>query len=216
MSTNLHRTWNRPVALLTAAMMFTGGCGVPSAKPYTTPTSPYPTPTSSAGTMSSSPPPGPVKYAFATFKSCPEIRQKVPDLPPPLKPERAEGPDRFSQTCTFTTSKDDGPFITFRVELYGNQQDVYGFHSGAELAKTGFNVNVPSGTEKESSLGIGSEARWADPGVGDSCKLEVLDENAAMITSYNSGKEDNDPRSEQCRDGARDVAKQIYVAVQPQ
>ncbi|WP_143060838.1 hypothetical protein [Saccharopolyspora shandongensis] len=213
---NSHCAWKWPViGLLTTALMFTGGCGVPSIEPYTMPTT-----SDDMATINpprpSGPPPGPVKYAFAAFKSCQEIQQAVPDLPPPLRPQRGEELGRFSQTCTFTTSKDDGsPFIAFRVELFENRQDDFGFHSGAELAKTGFSVSVSPGDEKDGRVGIGSEAQWADPGAGVSCSIEVLDENAVMITSYNSGAGHDDPRSEQCREGAREVAKKIYAAVQP-
>lgn len=198
------------MGLVIVAMTLVSGCGFPSVKPY-------PTPTFSADATSSSSAPGPVKYDPAVFKSCLEIQQKVPELPPPLQAGRRPqgGSGRFSLECEFTTSKDnDGrPYITFRVEFYDNQRDAYGFQSGAEIAKTGFDVNVPPGAEKETGVRFGSEARWTAPGA--SCFLQVLDENVVMIFSYNSGKKDNDPRSEQCREGARDIATKFYAAVQP-
>lgn len=189
------------VGVVAAGLAIAGGCGA----------EPQPVPASVSGTTVSSPTPDPVKYASDTFKSCPEIRQELPDLPPPLAAEPLEGADRYSLTCTFTTSRNDEPMISFQVELYGNQQDA----SGAERARSGFS-GTPTGAEKDTSVDLGSEARWADPGVGASCRLEFLDGNAVMITSYNSGAKGFDPRSEECRRGARDIAKRIYETVRPQ
>lgn len=184
-----------------AAMVLAGGCTV---KPVPTTTfDTTPAPTSSSAT-------GPVKYASASFRSCAEIQQKVPGLPPALAAEPIRAADRFSLTCTFTTSKnDDMPMITLDVELYENQQD----SSGAERAKAGFN-SLPVVGEKDTSVNLGSEARWKDPGVGPSCRLEVLDENVVMMTTYNRGTK-LDPRGEECRRAAREVVKQLYEAVQP-
>ncbi|GAA0533404.1 hypothetical protein GCM10011581_18380 [Saccharopolyspora subtropica] len=217
MSASSHRAWGGPiVGLVVAAMMFAGGCSV---EPYTMPTSSDPTPTLIPGAEStpSGPPPGPVKYDFATFKTCSEIQQAVPDLPPPLTPQREESASRFSQKCTFaTTSNEDKRYIAFRVELWENQRDRYGYHSAAELARIGFNATPLPGVEPETGLGFGSQAQWNESDVSRSCHLEVLDENAVMILTYYSGEEDQDPRSEQCRESARTLARQIHAAVQPQ
>jgi hypothetical protein len=207
MSTKPHRTyWNRPViGLAITAMGFIGGCGVGDIAPY-------PTPTYSAETPPSGLSSGPVKYAFATFKSCSEIQQKVPNLPSPLAPQRSADSARLSQNCTFSAST---THIIFEVELYENLQDA----SGPVRAMTDYNAPL-LGMEKDSSVSIGSDARWADLEAGGSCTLEILDENAVIsFNYYNSSKEaQEDPasRSEKCREGAREVAKQIYAAVQPQ
>ncbi|MET9629035.1 hypothetical protein ABZX92_16390 [Lentzea sp. NPDC006480] len=192
----------RPIGVTIAAMTLAGGCTV----------TPVPTATySSAPTPTTIPAPGPVKYAFATFKTCPEIQRKVPGLPPPLASEPLRGDDRFSLTCTFTTSEnDDIPMITLDVELYENQRDL----SGAERAKSGFNA-TPVGEKTDPSVHLGSEARWMDPGVGPSCRLNVLDENAVVMTRYNNAGKKLDPRSEECRGLARDVTRQLYDAIQP-
>ncbi|NGY58554.1 hypothetical protein G7043_06350 [Lentzea sp. NEAU-D13] len=193
----------RPIiALAITAMALAGGCTV---KPVSTTTF------SSAPTPTTTPAPGPVKYASATFKTCLEIQQKVPGLPSPLASEPLRGDDRFSLTCTFTTSEnDDIPMITLEVELYENLRD----SSGAERAKSGFNA-TPMGETKDSSLHLGSEARWADPGSGPGCRLNVLDENAVLMTRYNNVGKKLDPRSEECRRLASDVVKQFYAAIQP-
>lgn len=70
---------------------------------------------------------------------------------------------------------------------------------------------------EDTKVSLGSEARWPAPGMGagDGCKLEVLDGNAVMIFTYDSSEKDSDPRSEQCRQGARDVAKKVHAAVHP-
>ncbi|MGW1680467.1 hypothetical protein [Saccharopolyspora sp. NPDC002376] len=217
MRRNFHFAWKGSIAgLLAVGMMFTGGCGGSSLEPY-------PMPTFSDGTTAinpprpSGPPPGPVKYAFASFKTCQEIQQEIPGLPPSLDPQRSDGSDpyRFSQACTFTENKDDGPLIGFRVELWENRQDEFGSYSGADLAKSGSGADVPLGGEWDSSVGIGSEARWTAPGSSDSCELLVRDENALMITYYDHRIGDNDSQTEQCRAGARDVARRIFAAVQP-
>ncbi|SDC85575.1 hypothetical protein SAMN05216174_10510 [Actinokineospora iranica] len=44
------------------------------------------------------------------------------------------------------------------------------------------------------------------------CTLEVLDENAFMVTGFR----DEDPQSERCRESAREIARKIYAAVQPE
>lgn len=188
------------IALVLVGQAVTAGCG---AEPGTA------TASGSGTTTSSSPLPEPVKYALDAFKSCPEIRQEVADLPPPLAAEPLEAADRYSLTCTFTTSKNKEPLITFQVELYGDHQGV----SGAERAESGFSLGL-AGAEA-ADVNLGSAARWADRSTGASCRLEFLDENAVMITSYHSGATALDPRSEECRRGARDVAKRIHDAVQP-
>lgn len=195
----------RPLIGVTITALALGaGCTV---KPVPTTTyEPVRTPTTRPA-----PGPGPVKYAFDTFPDCQEIQQKAPNLPPALKAEPQRGSDRFSLSCTFTTQKNDGPMITFRVELYENVRE----RSGAELAKSGFSSS-PQGTEKDTGVSIGSEARWADPGNGPSCRLEVLDENAYLLTGYNSRKQGSDPRGEECRSEARTIATRIFAAVQPQ
>ncbi|XVS67973.1 hypothetical protein ACQPYE_18585 [Actinosynnema sp. CA-299493] len=189
---------------LLIALVLTGvvaaGCGAEPGPPTTS---------GSGTTTNSSPASEPVKYAFDAFKSCPEIRQEVGDLPPPLPAEPLEAADRYSLTCTFTTSKNNQPLITFQVELYGDHEGV----PGADRAASGFSLG-PAGAEA-TDVDLGSAARWADRSTGASCRLEFLDENAVMITSYHSGATALDPRSEECRRGARDFAKRIHDAVQP-
>jgi hypothetical protein len=204
MSTKPHRTPNRPVVVLaTAAVVLASGCSVPTVQQYPTSTS------------SSAPQPT-LKYSLDAFTTCAEIQQKAPDLPPPLAPEVSKSAARLVSTCEFTTSAGGGPYITFQVQAFGNEENSTGFHSGTELAKTAFNSTVLSGAEKDTKVNLGSDVRWPDPGVGASCRLEVLDENAVMMFTYNSGKKDNNPRSEQCRESARDVTKKVFAAVQPQ
>ncbi|GAA3676566.1 hypothetical protein GCM10022267_74290 [Lentzea roselyniae] len=203
MNTKPHCTLDRPVVVLaTAAMVLVGGCSVPTVQQYPTSTS------------SSAPRPT-LKYSLDAFTTCVEIQQKVPDLPLPLAPQVSKSATRFVSTCEFTTSTGTGPYITFQAQAFGNEEDSVGFHSGAELAKTAFGAPSSSGTEKETKINLGSEARWPDRGVGVGCKLEVLDENAVMMFTYSSGKKDNDARSEQCRESAREVTRKIFAAVQP-
>ncbi|MDX8032427.1 hypothetical protein SK803_19605 [Lentzea sp. BCCO 10_0856] len=192
----------RIIGVTITTMALAGGCTA----------TPVPTVTfSTAPVSTTTPAPGPVKYASASFRSCPEIQQKVPGLPPALKAEPTLGSGEFGLTCTFTASKNDGtPMITLDVILYENQQN----SSGAERAKLAFTNGAQAGGVKDTGVHPGSEARWPDAGVAASCRLEFLDENAVMVTWYNSGKK-QDPRSEECRRGARDVAKQLFDAVQP-
>lgn len=185
------------------AMVLVGGCSVPTVEQYQTSTS------------SSAPAPT-LKYNLDVFTTCAEIQLKAPDLPPPLAPQVSKSATRLVSTCEFTTSTGTGPYVTFQVQAFGNEEDPTGFHSGTELAKTAFNAPSPSAAEKEIKMKLGSEARWPDRDVGIGCKLEVLDENALMMFTYSSGRKDNDARSEQCRESARDVAKKIFAAVQPQ
>jgi hypothetical protein len=183
-------------------MVLAGGCSVPAVQQYP------------VSTPSSAPQPT-LKYDLAAFTTCAEIHQKVPDLPPPLAPEVSGSATRLVSTCEFTALSVAGPYITFQVQGFGNEENSTGFHAGTELAKTAFNAPSPSGSEKDTKINLGSEARWPDPGVDASCRLEVLDGNAVMMFTYSSGKKDNNPRSEQCRESARDVAKKIFAAVQP-
>lgn len=67
--------------------------------------------------------------------------------------------------------------------------------------------------DDDNLVGVGSDARWATPGA--SCTLEILDHNAIIVTSYHSGQPRLDPRRPQCRDGAREVTKDFYHAIQP-
>lgn len=206
MLTKTHGKPNRPVVVLaTAAMVLAGGCSVPTDLEYSSPTS------------SSAPRPM-LKYSLDAFMTCAEIQQKVPDLPPPLPSKVSKSAGRLLSDCEFTTSKNGGPYITFQIQTYGDVEDSTGFHSGIEIAKTGFNSTVLPGEETETKINLGSEARWLEAGVGmsDSCRLQVLDENAAMKFTYNSGKRDNNARSEQCRESARDVTRKVFAAVQPQ
>ena len=189
------------VAITTMALA--GGCTV---KPVSTTTF------SNAPAPTTTPAPSPVKYASASFRSCPEIGQKVPGLPPALKAEPVRGSDEFGLTCTFTTSEtSDTRMITLDVALYENRPN----SSGVERAKLAFGNGAQAGAEKESSVNLGSAARWADPGGGPSCRLEILDENVVLMTRYNDRGTKLDPRSEKCRDEARDVVKQLYAAIQP-
>ncbi|MET9227472.1 hypothetical protein [Lentzea sp. NPDC003310] len=200
MSTKPHRTRNRlVVALATAAIVMAGGCSVPSVQQYPTPTS------------DSAPPPT-LKYRLDAFATCAEIQRKAPDLPPPLAPQVSRSATRLVSTCEFTASAGAGPFITFQVQAFGNEED----SAGAELAKTAFTAPSSSGAEKDTRLNLGSEARWPDRAGGAGCKLEVLDENAVMTFTYSSGENDDDPRSELCRESARDVTRKVFDAVQPQ
>ncbi|KAA5836136.1 hypothetical protein ABT337_13810 [Saccharopolyspora hirsuta] len=73
-----------------------------------------------------------------------------------------------------------------------------------------------SDVEEDSSAGIGSESRWAHFVESGGCTLEILDENAVMDTAYyDPSAGDVDPRSEGCREGAREFARKFYAAVQP-
>ncbi|GGU26573.1 hypothetical protein [Lentzea flava] len=204
MRTKPHRTPKRPfVVLASVAMMIVAGC---SAEPVAVPTF-------SASTSSSSAP-GPAKYASATFRTCEEIQQKEPELPPaPVESERGEGANQFTQECEFTNRKVEGVYFTFRVILYETKQDGYGFHSAAEVARTAFGNTSNSETEKDVSVNIGSEARWVTPRPDVLCRLEVLDENAILSIAYQ--EKGSNSHSEHCRQGARDVARKIYAAVQP-
>lgn len=157
-----------------------------------------------------------LKYSLDAFTTCVEIQQKAPDLPPPLTPQVSKSATRLVNTREFTNSPGTGPYITFQAQAFGDEKDSTGFHSGTELAKTAFTALSTSGAEKETKINVGSEARWPDRGVNVDCKLEVLDENAVMTFTYSSGKKDDDARSEQCREGAREVARKIFAAVQPQ
>ncbi|GAA0533411.1 hypothetical protein [Saccharopolyspora thermophila] len=212
MNVDSRRAWVRPVVgLVIAAMIFVGGC---SGKRYTMPVSPDLTSMPSFEPTPSDPPPGPVKYGLWTFKNCSEIQQAVPDLSSPLPTARSSHNGWHTQTCDFTVSKDHGPYVTFNVELHENWQAWHGNYSGAELAEKDFNRPPLSGKEEETSLNLGSQARWdVDLGVSNSCKLEILDENAEMFITYYPLQ---DIGSEQCRERARTIAKQIYDAVQPQ
>jgi len=206
MRTKPRRKPNRPVVVLaTAAVVLASGCGVPTVQQYSSPTS------------SSAPRPT-LKYSLDAFMTCAEIQQKVSDLPPPLPSKVSKSEGRLGSTCEFMTSTDGGPYITFQIQTYGNLEDSTGFHSGTEIAKSGFNSTVLPGEEKETKVNLGSEARWLEAGVGmnESCRLQVLDENAAMRFTYNPGKKDNNARSEQCRESARDVTKKVFATVQPQ
>ncbi|MGW6931209.1 hypothetical protein ACWGE0_14190 [Lentzea sp. NPDC054927] len=193
----------RIIGVAITTMALAGGCTA----------TPVPTVTySSAPVPTTTPAPGPVKYASASFRSCPEIQQKVPGLPPALKAEPIRGSDEFGLTCTFTTSEnDDVPMITLDVALYENRHD----SSGVERAKLGFTNSKQAGAEKDTSVNLGSDARWADPRDGPSCRLEILDENVVMMTRYSNGGKKLDPRSEECRRLARDVTKQLFDAIQP-
>ncbi|MBP2471624.1 hypothetical protein JOF53_000496 [Crossiella equi] len=193
-----------------AAAALVGGCGGP-------PVAGIPTPVVST-TAATTPPPEPVKYTFTDFPTCAEIRQRAPELAPPLTPQRGMSPGRFSQTCEYLTSKDfDGvPTVSFRVELYDNERDSFGFHSGAEQAKRGFFATPQPQAVPDTTLGFGSAAQWAHPGASNSCELKVLDENASLHLHYNAGTRDlPDPRSEECREPARVLARKLYAAIQP-
>ncbi|WP_112227632.1 hypothetical protein [Lentzea atacamensis] len=45
--------------------------------------------------------------------------------------------------------------------------------------------STPQGTEKDPTVTIGSEARWANPSSGPACRLELIDDNAFLLTGYN-------------------------------
>ncbi|MEV6237443.1 hypothetical protein [Lentzea sp. NPDC051838] len=189
----------RPLLLVMITLL--AACTV---KPVPTTTYvPVPTPTTT-------PAPGPVKYAFDAFPDCAAIQRKVPSLPPPVESQPQRGSDRLSLNCRYSAGNNDGRAIFIQVELYDNVRD----QSGAERARSGF-FSAPQGMEKDPSVSIASEARWADPSNGPSCRLELLDENAYLLTGYNSGKQPSDPRSETCRGEARTFAEQIFEAVQP-
>ncbi|WP_143466779.1 hypothetical protein [Lentzea kentuckyensis] len=189
------------VAITTMALV--GGCTVKPVPTATFTSAPPPTTT---------PAPGPVKYASASFRSCPEIQQKVPGLPPALKAEPTRSSDEFGLTCTFITSEGGGSvlMINFDVALYENRPD----SAGVERAKLAFSNSTQTGAEKDASVNLGSDARWLDPGVGPSCRLQTLDANVVLMTRYSRSKE-VDPRSEECRSEARVVAKQLFDAIQP-
>ena len=84
-----------------------------------------------------------------------------------------------------------------------------------ERARLAFGNSTQAGAEKESSVNLGSAARWADPGGGPSCRLEIRDENVVLMTRYNDRGTKLDPRGEECRRLARDVVEQLYAAIQP-
>lgn len=191
------------VVLACAAMMLIVGC---SAEPVSVPTF--------SASASSGPPPGPGKYVLATFRTCEEIQRKEPELPPaPVESERGVGANQFTQECEFTNKKIEGAYFTFRVVLYENTQDQHGFHSGADVARTAFINTSQSGAEKDVSVNIGADVRWVISSPDVLCKLEVLDENAILLITYQ--EKGSNSRSEHCRQGARDVARKIFAAVQP-
>ncbi|PWK78629.1 hypothetical protein C8D88_12621 [Lentzea atacamensis] len=56
--------------------------------------------------------------------------------------------------------------------------------AGGERAKSGF-FSTPQGTEKDPTVTIGSEARWANTSSDPACRLELIDDNAFLLTGYN-------------------------------
>ncbi|WP_139190625.1 hypothetical protein [Actinokineospora iranica] len=137
------------------------------------------------------------KYSTDTFTGCPDLQQKVPDLPSPLQKENNKHGVGISLTCTFVGEGGlDERFITFHGEVRGFTH----------------NPGLFSGSEKDTTVNIGSDARWRPAGTDSMCTLEVLDENAFMVTGFR----DEDPQSERCRESAREIARKIYAAVQPE
>ncbi|MDA3646047.1 hypothetical protein LZ318_05700 [Saccharopolyspora indica] len=190
------------------AVMLAGGCFAPAIEPFEMPGGGDEEPSIPAEASL-----GPVKHVFADFPSCREIQQRVPGLD--LVEGSQDEEKGSSRTCHFNPAESGSIFIGLEVSLYGGREDADGFQSGAERARAFFTKSAISDAERDGSVDFGAEAHWTRF-IEDTCTLEVLDENAVITATYHNPRaRDKDPRSSECRDGARDVARKFYAAVQP-
>lgn len=201
MSRNLLNTRRPVIGVIAAAMVLVGGCGV----------EPVQAPTSGSSTTTTPPPP-PVKYSTTGWKGCPEIQRELSgDLPPPMPEDEQEGPDWSLRICPF---RSDDSLVVLSIQYWETAEDITGVHPGAERARKEF-LERGQAREEDSSLDLGSDVRWKrDDTTG--CTLEILDENAVVSASSGNPKAPADGKTEQCRERARELAKQFYAAVQPQ
>ncbi|WP_093150430.1 hypothetical protein [Saccharopolyspora antimicrobica] len=193
------------------AMLFAGGCFGPAIEPFETPGGSDSSPSSPSG-----PPLGPVKYDFADFPGCLEIQQKLPELKMLDGSPGEDATGSPSRVCSFMPVESGAVVIGFEARLYGGRENADGFQSGAERAKVSFSEHALSEVEEDRGVGVGSAAHWTRFVEGGGCTIQILDENAVITaTYYDPPAGDFDPRSEECRGGAREVARKFYAAVQP-
>ncbi|MFI9816846.1 hypothetical protein [Saccharothrix variisporea] len=203
MTTRSART--RSAIGVTAAAVVLAGCGG-GVEPV-----PVPVSTSRSSTTSTTPPPAPVKYAAAGLKSCPEIQQRLQVALPPLLPDTdQQGFGSASKVCTF---RSDESVVVLSIQYWETTKDITGVHPGAQRAEQDF-VGRGSARDKDSSVDLGSDARWRDNDT-TGCTLEILDDNAVLIAHSGSRTSLADGRNEQCRGPVRELARQFYAAVQP-
>lgn len=192
--------------LVMAAMVLVGGCSIQRVEPPTfgpaptVTTTPFPSlPTGLAA---------PVKYTQAALKSCPEIGQRAGGLPPSQPDDDQKlGSNSSSRACRFKAAEQT---VTLSIRSWDNTDDARGVRPGAEYATKDFTERT-NGWEKDSSVNLGSDARWRTKSIA-ACALEILDENSVLIVSRSSGAAVDE---EQCRGSVRELAKKFYAAVQP-
>ncbi|MBP2471623.1 hypothetical protein JOF53_000495 [Crossiella equi] len=207
MHAKFRHAWAPVIASILAAAASISGCGGP-------PIPEMPKPVFTSATS----PHGPVRYPFTAFPTCEEIGQRIPELAPSSRPSRVDSPGQLSQECEYRDPEDaDGvPVVYLRIRLYNNVQDLSGFSSGAEVAKQLFDAERPPDAERDTGVGIGTEVLWAEPDAAGNCGLGILDENAVLRLWYRPGTAAKvDPRSAQCREPARAIARKLHSAVQP-
>ncbi|MER6989520.1 hypothetical protein ABT337_13800 [Saccharopolyspora hirsuta] len=206
-------------------VIFVGGCGGSGIEPLPVPkfgddtaaSNPSPPSDPPTGTFSVDPPPE--KYTIAALKACQEIQREVPELPTFLGAQDIGGSDRywFLRSCAFSNDGDSDPFIGLKFELWENNLYPVGYLGGTDRAKEKYDAIVASGEEDGAEPAAGLNAAWVNPeDVVDGCELSILDGNAVLTVNYDPSDGGVDPRSEGCREGAREFARKFYSAVQPQ
>ncbi|RZQ64816.1 hypothetical protein [Amycolatopsis suaedae] len=198
MANSSYRAWCRSILGLLAVALVSG-CGSPSR-------SPAPAPASEASQP-------PIKYIPAELPSCAAIKEAVSGLPPVEK--STDAGITPTRTCTYRNSTDEAPYVSLKMDIMGEDRNVDTREITNTFVKGRFAALELPGDERITDLGVGTEARWSDPERNKtSCILEFLDENAILSVQYTTQNEDPS-RSEQCRTGATDLARQLYAAIQP-
>lgn len=199
--------------VLAGSLLLISGCQPDSAGQHPIPV-PGATPSSSTTpTTSSAVAAAPLKYSLAV-KSCQEIQAEVPVQLTARNSDQFNQPTDSWRHCPFTESRDNDPLVVFQIRVWADFEDSIRVHSGAQRARENFDQDPRPSDGEDSAVDIGEVARWKKSSVAG-CELEVLDENAILVTYYNPHT-DGDPRDEKCRDRARDLARKFYSAVQPQ
>ncbi|MFD5829053.1 hypothetical protein [Lentzea sp. NPDC060358] len=158
---------------------------------------------------------------YTALPTCREVTQRVTGLPPfRFGNERPSASDMLTG-CEFQRIP-DWPRVNLKASAWrdenGDISSPAGEGRGALRAREAYDVTSRPGADPADDgtagdVAVGEKAKWLTPKDRDNCTLMILDVNAVLILEYKPADKP-EPRSPECRDPLRGLAKSFYDAVQ--
>ncbi|WP_191300197.1 hypothetical protein [Lentzea cavernae] len=160
---------------------------------------------------------------YKALPTCQQVADKVTGLPPFRSGNEKPSASDMLTGCEFQRIP-DWPRVNLQVSAWrddvGDISYPAGAGRGALKAREAYDALSKPGSDPADDgtaedVRVGEKAKWLTPKDNGSCTLMILDQNAVLLLEYKPADK-TAPRSLECREPLRELAKSFYDVVQTQ